>query len=81
MILGGGKQLEGPKEITNDEFLHDKNKHVENVKREMSSPSNEVIDNVIHKSDEVPKDPKTISPKPYTPLPFPQKTAKAKLDL
>jgi len=38
-------------------------------------------DNVVHKSDEVPKDPKTISPKPYTPpLPFPQRMAKAKLD-
>ena len=36
----------------------------------------------MHKPDEVPKDPKTISPKPYMPpLPFPQRMAKAKLDM
>ena len=72
MILRGGKQLEGPKEITNDESLHDKNKHVENPKKDMSPPTKEVIDDVVQKSDEVPRDPKIISPKPYTPLlPFP----------
>ena len=81
MILRGGKQLEGPKEITNDESLHDKNEHVENIEKEMSPPSKEVIDDVVHKFEEVPKDPKTISPKPYTPpLPFPLRMAKAKLD-
>jgi len=50
--------------------------------KEISSPSNEVIDDVTHKLDEVPKDPKTISPKTYTPpLPFPRRMAKAKLDM
>ena len=44
MILRGGKQPEGPKEITNDESLHDKTEHVENLDKEMSSPSNEAID-------------------------------------
>ena len=78
--MRGGKQLEGPKEITNDESLHDKNEHVETIKKEMSPPSKEVIDDVIHKSDEVPKDSKTISQMSYTPpLPFPQRLAKAKL--
>jgi len=68
--------------MTNNESLHDKNEHAKNTEREMSSLSKEVIDNVVHKSDEVPKDPKTISPHPYTPpLPFPQRMAKAKLDL
>jgi len=28
MLLRGGKQLEGPKEITSDEPLHDRNQHV-----------------------------------------------------
>ena len=52
------------------------------ISRKMSSPSREMIDNVIHNSDEVRKDPKTISPKPYTPpLSFCQTMAKAKLDL
>ena len=47
----------------------------------MSSPSEEVIDDVVNKPDEVPKDPKTISPNPYMPpLPFSQRMAKAKLD-
>ena len=82
MILRGGKQLERHKEITSDESLHDKNEHVENIEKEMSPPSKEVIDDVVHKSDGVPKDSKITSPKPYTPpLPFPQRMAKAKLDL
>jgi len=82
MILRGGKQLERPKEIANDESLHDKNEHVQNLKEEMSSPSKEVIDDVVHKLDVVPKDPKIISLKPYTPpLPFHQRMAKAKLDM
>jgi len=80
--LRGGKQLEGPKEVTNDESLHDENEHVDNLKKEMSFPSQEVIDDVVHKPDVVPKDPKIISPKPYIPpLPFPQRMAKAKLDM
>jgi len=82
MLLRGGKQLEGPKKITSDESSQDRNEHVENVVKEISSPSKEVIDNVMYKPNEVPKDPKTISPKPYTPhLPFPQRMAKAKLDI
>ena len=64
MVLRGGKQLEGPKEITNDEPLHDKNEHVENLQKEMSSPSKQVIDDVVHKLDEVPKEHKTISQSP-----------------
>ena len=36
----------------------------------------------MHKPDEVPEDPKTISPKPYIPpLPFSPRMAKAKLDM
>jgi len=36
----------------------------------------------MHKPDEVSKDPKTISPKPYIPpLPFLQRMAKAKLNI
>jgi len=82
MILRGGKQLEGPKGVMNDESLHDKNKHVQNDDKEVSSPSKEVIDDVVDKPEEVLKDPKITSPKSYTsPLPFPQKMAKAKLDL
>ena len=80
MILRGTKQLEGPKEINNDESLHDKNEHVENLNKEMSSPSNEVID-VAHEYKEVPKDPKITSPMPYSPpLQLLQRMAKAKLD-
>jgi len=67
MILRWGKQLEGPKGVTNDESLHDKNKHVENVEKEMSLPSKEVIDDAVDKPDEVPKDPKLISPKTLHP--------------
>jgi len=50
MLLRGGKQLEGPNEITHDE-------HVKNVKKEISSSSKEIIDDVKYKPDEVPKDP------------------------
>jgi len=82
MLLRGGKQLEGPKKITSDESLQDRNECVENVEKEISSSSKEIIKDVAHKPDKVPKDPKTISPKPYTPpLPFPQRMAKAKLDM
>jgi len=80
MILREGKQLEGPKEITNDEPLHDKNEHVENLEKEMPSLPKEVID-VTHESEEVPKDPMIASPKLYLPpLPLPPGMAKAKLD-
>jgi len=82
MILRGGKHLEGPKWVTNDESLHIENEHVQNIEKELSTPSNGVIDDAVHKSNEVPKDPKITSAKPYTlPLPFPQRMAKAKLDL
>ena len=49
MTLRGGKQLEGPKGVTNDESLYDKNEDIENDKKEVSLPSKEVIDDVIHK--------------------------------
>ena len=64
MLLQGGKPLEGPKEITSNESSQDRNEHVENVKREISSPSKEIIDDVTDKPDKVPKDPKNISPSP-----------------
>ena len=66
MVFRGGKQLERLKEITNDESLHDKNEVVKNLEKEMSLPSKQVID-VAHESGEVAKDPKTTSPKPYSP--------------
>ena len=76
------KTIRGLQEITNDKFLHDKNEHIENLEKEMSSPSKKVIGDVVHKPDMVPKDPKIISLKPYTPpLPFHQRMAKAKLDM
>jgi len=47
MILRGGKQLEGPKWGSNYESLHDLHdahgEHVENDKKEVSTPSNNVI--------------------------------------
>jgi len=70
------------KTVTNDESLYDKNEHVENIKKEVSTPSKGVIDDVMHKSDEVSKDPKLTSLKPYTSLlPFPQRMATTKLNL
>ena len=60
-ILRGGKLLEGPKEVTNDESLHEKNECVENLEKEMSSPFKVVIDDVTHKPDEVHKVLKIIS--------------------
>jgi len=82
MILRAGKQLAWPKGVTNDESLHDKNEQVENVEKEVSTCSKEVIDNIVHKSDKVPKDPQITSPKHYNPpLPFPQRMTTAKLDL
>jgi len=53
----GRKQLEGPKGVTNDESLHDKNEHAVNVEKEVTTPSKDVIDDFVHKFDEVPKDP------------------------
>jgi len=68
MIFVGGKQFEGPKGISNDVNLHD-DKNV--VEKEESSPSNDEHDDVIKDTNEIPKDPKHTSPKPYTsPLPF-----------
>jgi len=52
------------------------------ISRKRCLPSKEVIDNFVHKSDEVINDPKTISLRPYTPpLPFPQRMIKANLNL
>ena len=61
---------------------HDKHsEHVKNIEKEVSTPSNDMIVD-MHNSNEVPKDSNYTSPKPYTPaLPFPQRMAKAKLDL
>ena len=79
MLLGGGKQLELPKEITSDRSLHDKNEHVE---KEISLPSKKIIYKVAYKPNEVPNDPKIASPKPYTtPLLLHQRMAKGKLDM
>ena len=44
MLLQGDKQLEGPKQITHDESSQDHNKHVENIEKEISSPSKEIIE-------------------------------------
>jgi len=62
--------------------LHDEHdEHVVNDENEVSIPSNEVIVDV-HKSKEPPKDSNKTFPKPYNPpLSFPQRMAKAKLDL
>jgi len=82
MLLRGGKQLEGLKKIINDESSQDRNEHFENVEKEISSSSKEIIDDVARKPDEVPKYPKAISLKSYIrTLPFPQRMAKAKLDM
>ena len=60
--------------------MYDKNEVV--VEKEVSTSSNYVIDDNVHNSNEVPKDPKQTSPKPFTPpLSFPQRMAKAKLDM
>ena len=62
---------------SNDEFLHD-----DSVDKEVSTLSNDVIVDDVHNSNEVPRDSKYTFQKPYTPpLPFPQRMAKAKLDL
>ena len=79
MILRGSKQIEGPKGVDNDVKLCDD----ENViKKEVSSPSNDVHDDVVKDTNEIPKDLKHTSAKPYSPpLPFPQRMAKGKLDV
>ena len=48
----------------------------------MSTPAEEVNDDDVPNYNELPKDPKYTSPKPYTPpLPFPQRMTKAKINL
>jgi len=75
-----GKQLEDPKRVSNDEYVHDEN--VEIVDKEVSSPSNDESDDDMHDSNEVTKDPKQTFLKPFTlPFPFPQRMAMTKLDL
>ena len=60
--------------------MHDDN--VKDIEKEVFVPSKDVIDKAMSNSHEVLKDPKYKSPKPYTlPLPFPQRMAKAKVDL
>jgi len=84
MILRGGKQLEGPKGRVNDVSLRDDEKHDEHdvsVENGVSVPPTKVI-NDVHNSKEPVKDSNVTSPKPYNPpLSFPQRMAKAKLDL
>ena len=83
MVLGGGKQLEGPKGASNDELLHDVNdQNVKVVEKEVFTPSKEVNDDDMGNFNELLKDSKYTFSKPYTiPLPFPQTRAKAKLDV
>ena len=74
MILRGGKQLEGPKGVCNDNSLHDKHDdNVEIVEEEVFISFNDLHkDDVVKDADVVPKDSKQTSPKPYTlSLPFP----------
>ena len=77
--LREGKQLEGPKGVSNDVNSYDENDVVEN---EVSSPSNDVNDDVASDANEVPKGPTQTFPTPCTlPLLFPQRMAKVRLDL
>jgi len=79
MILRGGKRLEGPKGRVNDVSSH--NKHDVINENEVSVPPTEVIIDV-HKSKEPLKNSNVACLKPYNPpLPFPQRMAKAKVDL
>ena len=84
MVLRGGKQLEEPKGRVNDVSLFDDEKHDEHdvsVENEVFVPPTKVIDDV-HNSKEPVKDSNVTSPKACNPpLPFPQRMAKAKLDL
>ena len=76
---GGG--IEGSKGVSNDGSLnHDKNVAVE---KEVSSPSDDIHgDDAVKDTNEVLKDPKHTSPKPYTLLLlFSHRMAKAKLNL
>jgi len=85
MILREGKQLEGPKGRVNDVSLHDEHdKHdehdVSNENEVSATPTEVIVD--VHKSKEPLKDSNITFLKPYNPpLPFPQRMAKAKLDL
>ena len=77
MILRGGKQLEGPKEVHWNEHSHYGKDEV--IEKEVPMSFNKDIGDDT--SNKIPNDPKKISPKPYVPpLPFPQQMAKAKLD-
>lgn len=76
MFLRGGKQLEGPMGVSNDEYLHDKHDDkVEIVEKEVSVHSTDLHkDDVVKGANVVPTDSKETSRKPYTPpLPFPQR--------
>jgi len=83
MILRGHKQLEGPKGVENDEHLrHMNDDKVATVEKEKSTPYKDVINSDMPNSNELLQNPKPISLKPFTPpLLFPQRIAKAKLDL
>ena len=84
MILKGSKQLEGPKGVSNDESLYGKHdNNVQIVKKKVPLPSTDFHkDDVVKDANVVPRYSKQTSPKLYTPpLPFPQRIAKAKLDL
>jgi len=63
MILRGGKQLEGPKGVSNDGNFNDENDVVET---RGFSPSNDTNADVINNANELPKDPKQSSLKPFT---------------
>jgi len=84
MILRGIKQLKGHKGVSNDETLHDKyDDNGEIIEKEVPIPPTDLHkDDVVKDANVVRKDSKQTSLKPYTsPLPFPQRMAKAKLNL
>jgi len=63
VILRGGKQLKGPKEVRqNDQSCYGQDEVIE---KEVPTSSNEVIGDDT--SNKVSDDPKKISPKPYVP--------------
>ena len=69
-----GKELEGPKGVNNYVSLHDD----ENI----VSPSNDIHDDIVKDTNEIPRDHKHTCQISYTPpLYFPQRMAKAKLNL
>jgi len=63
MIFREDKQLEGRKGVSQDERLHDENDV--DVEKAVVTPSNDVNDNVLHDSNEVPEDLKHSFPKPF----------------